>query len=387
MTHKPLKNIAYIIIIQLLFCVVSGKLYAEDVDNCLLCHKYPGLGIVDEAGNKELYYVNEQLYNNSVHSTIYCSECHPDITKFPHPDAKKVDCATVCHIEDPSTGELFSHAHMIDDFNRSVHGTEGKEHPEDFPTCTYCHENRMFHPVGNLSGTEEGIAREVMGHCYGCHGNKDWAAHFYKHFTHRMHQRRTSERMVALCSSCHEDQTKMERHGLQSVSTFRDTFHWQAIKFQDPDAPNCITCHAPVGYSSHQIMPQNEKGSAIYKDNLVQTCSNQFGLQQCHPGSTPSFAQGKVHPVQFKAGFYETDADASGEASDGLTTFTKLFGKGIDEEGNRWSYIQKLILICIKYFYILLITGLISFMIVHQILDYFATRREMHDGRTHHGPR
>ena len=47
------------------------------------------------------------------------------------------------------------------------------------------------------------------------------------------------------------------------------------------------------------------------------------------------------------------------------------------------SYYQNLILILIKYFYMVLIGGLIGFMIVHQILDYIATRRELRSKGRH----
>jgi hypothetical protein len=50
---------------------------------------------------------------------------------------------------------------------------------------------------------------------------------------------------------------------------------------------------------------------------------------------------------------------------------------------SRFEYYQMIILQLIKYFYMVLIGGLISFMIIHQMLDYFATRREMKEGETH----
>ena len=47
------------------------------------------------------------------------------------------------------------------------------------------------------------------------------------------------------------------------------------------------------------------------------------------------------------------------------------------------EYYQQIVLLLIKYFYMLLIGGLISFMIIHQILDYLAMRREMKEGGHH----
>ena len=64
---------------------------------------------------------------------------------------------------------------------------------------------------------------------------------------------------------------------------------------------HCIDCHAPVGYFAHEIMPKEDPRSAIHTDNLLATCSNQFGLQTCHPDATLSFAKGKIHPSGEKA--------------------------------------------------------------------------------------
>jgi hypothetical protein len=176
----------------------------------------------------------------------------------------------------------------------------------------------------------------------------------------------------------------MAQHNIKTVGTFRDTFHWQSIKYGDPNAPNCITCHAPVGYLSHEIMPKSDTRSAIYKDNLVRTCSNQGGLQVCHPDATRSFAEGTVHPAHYKTGIFEDKADALArkrEIEKGqIKPFQALLGQ---VTAGDQSYYQNMILTLIKYFYLVLIGCLIGFMIVHQILDYFATRRELRGGGRH----
>jgi len=393
---KSVTNIVTLAVIAVIFALcplTAPHLMAADVENCDLCHKYSGLGRIDESGRKHLYYVNDSLFQQSVHGKIRCKECHTEIEKYPHTNAKKVDCATVCHLIDPATGKNFSHATMIEKYELSVHGTKDKdgnlkEHAEDLAGCVYCHENRIYQPVTGLAKKDQGIAQEILDRCLGCHNEEQWARTFYNHFTHRLHQRRTSRKMVELCVSCHEDTEKMARHGLTVTGTFHDTFHWQGIKYGDPNAPNCITCHAPVGYFSHQIMPKNDPGSAIHKDNLVRTCANLDGVQVCHPSATPSFAQGKIHPAGFKIGVFEFKM----KGLDRLRKITRGEMKPFQEvraqqpaaeELTPLDYYQGLILQLIKYFYLMLIGGLISFMIVHQILDYFATRREMEKGGMH----
>jgi len=384
-------RILYLLSNLFLLFFLSSHAFAVDEENCLLCHKYSGLGRIDETGKKHLYYVNVTLYNQSVHGKIRCGECHLGIEKFPHGKVKKVDCATLCHLTDPATGRPFSHAGMIEKYEISVHGKGSAENPkkhiEDLPTCTYCHDNRIYHPISKLAGREQGIAQEIFDRCIGCHENNAWTEAFYYHFTERLHQRRSSQRMVELCTSCHEDEEKMARNNLKPVSTFRDTFHWQAIKYGDPNAPNCITCHAPVGYFSHEIMPKKDARSAIHKNNLVHTCINQGGVQVCHPDATPSFAQGTVHPYQFKAGLFEDQRDAQTRKKDiekgTFKPFQTLLARTLKPGADQPVSYQNIVMLLIKYFYMALIGVLISCMIVHQVLDYFATRRELSRKGTH----
>jgi hypothetical protein len=151
---------------------LSSLAFAVDEQNCLLCHKYSGLGRIDKTGKKHLYYINEKLYNQSVHGKIRCGECHQGIEKFPHGNVKPVDCASMCHLVDTSSNTPFSHARMIEKFDLSVHGKgsaeKPKQHIEDLPTCTYCHDNRIYPPVNKL----QGISQEIFDRCLGCHTNK-----------------------------------------------------------------------------------------------------------------------------------------------------------------------------------------------------------------------
>jgi len=369
---------------------LTSPLLAADVENCDLCHKYSGLGRIDESGRKRLFYVNQDSYTHSAHGRIRCKGCHVDIEEYPHADAKKVDCATECHLVEPSVERKFSHAKMIEQYENSVHGKrfQGKlkEHAEDLPTCTYCHENRILDPI-HLGRQLEDISEEILERCLGCHEDEQWTRTYFTHLTHRLHQRRTSKNIVELCSSCHEDEEKMKRHGLEATGTFRDTFHWQSIKYGDPNAPNCIDCHAPVGYFSHTIMHKEEPRAAVYKDNLVRTCSNPSGLHKCHIGATPAFAQGRIHPSGRKAAMFDLKLATLEKqeliAKGQLKPFTSLIEEKAQEELTPMDYYQRLILRYIRYFYMLLIGGLISFMIFHQFLDFLATRREMKERGTH----
>ena len=200
-----ISKIVLILMIIVTAFYLNSVVWAADVENCNLCHKYSGLGRIDENGKKRLFYVNEASYNHSAHGRLRCKDCHVNIEKFPHVDLEKVDCATECHLVEPSVEKKFSHAKMIEDYEQSVHGKQDaqgnlKENVEDLPTCTYCHENRILEPFAFVKG-KTGVSQEILGRCLGCHEDEGWTKTYYSHLTHRLKQRRSSKKMVELCAS------------------------------------------------------------------------------------------------------------------------------------------------------------------------------------------
>ena len=381
------KTVKLIIILTfMLFCVFpySSTVKAEnnpennmanDTDNCLLCHRYPSMGRYDEKGKKHILYINEEKFANSVHGKLKCTSCHIGLDKIPHTDVKPVDCSTNCHIIEPSTEREFSHANMVKKFNNSVHGLgndgKSKAHPEDLPTCKYCHANRMYNPYSSAWGGSEALSNETLARCEGCHTEKKWAHRFYSHFTHRMRQRRTHEEIVALCASCHGDKEKMNRHGLESIETYKDTFHWVQLKYGVEDAPDCISCHIPIGYSAHDIRPRTDPLSPINKKNRVKTCSNQGGIQVCHPRATQAFATGRVHAYGEKTLIMANEQVAAAVKKDSETLLLERAKEDIpNQEVFRYTVLR-----LIRLFYQTLIGLTIGFMLFHQGLDFLRARK------------
>jgi len=357
-----------------------GVTYAQsdvlpDTENCLLCHRYPNMGRYDKAGNKKIYYINDQLFAKSVHGKLRCKSCHAGLDEIPHTNVKKVDCSSKCHIKEPSTGKEFSHENMVNKYRASVHGVDSeinpKRFPEDLPTCKYCHDNPMYRPPRDIWGKSEALSNETLSRCMGCHTASQWAERFYSHFTHRMRKRRSQEEVVRLCTSCHEDQEKMARHGLESIETYKDTFHWIQVEYGVENAPDCISCHVPLGYSAHDIRPRTDRISPINMANRVKTCSNQGGMQSCHPGATKEFATGRVHAYGMKAQIMAAKNNKNLTEDQDIVYILERAEKDFSPEEVFHYKILKLI----RLFYKVLIASIISFMLVHQILDYMASRR------------
>ncbi|MCJ7602126.1 MAG: hypothetical protein MUO63_11595, partial [Desulfobulbaceae bacterium] len=360
-------------------------IYAADEEACSVCHKYAGLARIDtQTGKTRLFYVSEDIYINTVHGKVLCRNCHLNLDVIPHTDAKKVDCSTKCHVKEPSTDKEFSHGGIYAEFNTSIHGmnTPGmtKKSTEDLPRCSGCHVNPVYQPVSDLTTMQAGISQDALRRCLGCHENKEWTNRFYQHFAHRMHRSKTAVQTVALCLECHKDEKKMARHGLLATSNYKDTFHWKGVLYGDQNMPDCLSCHAPVGYTVHSMKIGTDPASSVYKNNLQKTCSNVEGTQICHPKATEQFATGKIHPSG--SGFEkQVTAYVAGEAT--LADMESLRYErrfrdlsGITDEDADLSTMdekelfQRKVYMIVKYVYTLLITVVIGGMLVHQVFDF-----------------
>jgi len=351
-----------------------------DTENCLLCHRYPNLGRYDEFGKKRVYYVNPEKFALSVHGKLKCKNCHIGLDSIPHTEVQKVDCATKCHIKEPSTNQEFSHANMIQKYEDSVHGRgapqKPKPYPEDLPTCKYCHNNRVPNPFDGQWGLSRALFTETLARCQGCHTKDRWAQNFYAHFVHRMRQRRLPAEVIKLCTSCHEDRDKMARHGLESIETFKDTFHWIEIKFGVKNAPDCLSCHVPLGYATHDIRPRSDPISPINELNRIQTCSNQGGMQACHPGAKAKFATGRVHAYGTKAQML-----AGRQINDFESLSRNLILERAEHDISEDEIFRFQVLQFIRLMYKIFIGATILFMAFHQWLDFLSAKRKQKHGK------
>jgi hypothetical protein len=290
------------------------------------------MGRYGDAGDKRIDYINADEFARSDHGKLPCTDCHVNLDKIPHAAYQKVDCSISCHVTDPSTNKKFSHSEIEKKYDASVHGFAKKNadqiFPGDLPLCQDCHYNRPY--------TSD---REVQ-------------------------RKRTQLEIVELCTRCH-------RHGLDPIDNFKDTFHWELAKYGVKNAPDCITCHAPLGYSSHDIRPGTDLLSPINAANRLKTCSNRQGTLECHPDASAKFASGRVHTYEVRPQF------ASGESVFDIEGRFKI----LMEERTKANITEKEIfhykvLYLFKLFYKVLIAVTISFMSLHQVFDYIRARKK-----------
>ena len=116
-----------IFVIGFLFFGTSQS-FSQTNDDCFSCHNDPELSKI-RSGKKVSLYVKPEALNNSVHSTLECTFCHPEaaVTDFPHPEnMAPVNCGD-CH--DVAMG----------DFMEGLHGAALKRNDKNAPTCKECH--------------------------------------------------------------------------------------------------------------------------------------------------------------------------------------------------------------------------------------------------------
>ena len=281
----------------LIFCGTTGLANAEDELNCVLCHKHRGLSRIDENGNLRLFYINEAMFEEGPHFRVKCIDCHQDIAKIPHDPAKKVDCTTECHLTEPSGQKNFSHKSVADQLGKSAHSKldaqgKEKENVQDYPFCKDCHEEPLYRPLSFFKGKAGGISKRGISRCKTCHRTGKFAESFYKHVTSRLQKTRKGVEMVEVCARCHGDKEFQKRHKLDDVVTsYKETFHYKAIRFGSEETPDCIDCHVVKGESVHFIEGKDSPTAANNKKNVPATCRT----SECHDKASEKLAEYHVH--------------------------------------------------------------------------------------------
>lgn len=280
---------------------------AEDRENCLLCHRYPGLSRFDpEAGRVRLFYIDPSYAHHGLgpHSRLACTDCHgrEEVGVVPHGTVRPVDCLRQCHIVDPNGGEKrFSHANVARMLEQGVHTAETLSKLEftggplleaGQSQCLYCHDEPVFRdPRGmNWAGAEgPGFDR-----CDACHGSQIRidVSYYYRHVAARLSPARSTLEIAQVCAICHSDPKVLEQHELpNSVASFVRSFHGKAALLGDTTTASCLSCHVNSGENAHLMLGPKHPESSVYVDRIADSCRS----TDCHPGADKGIAATAVH--------------------------------------------------------------------------------------------
>mgnify|MGYP001814454311 FL=1 len=303
-----------------LLAIAAGSAFAQDID-CGECH-------------------DDVTHTTTVHTDVTCLECHTNVTSA-HEGADLEPLT-----DEESCGEC--HGSVGRTIGRSVHGGEagcldchGAPHDiregsdlasavskvNQIQQCGACHDDPPELIDGFLAG-EHGKALLLSGlinapTCSDCHGDhrimetdkgraptahqnspemcgtchsilleewKDQSAHGLAwqadeegpvcvdcHASHEIVDPTTYNARHAgasNCGTCHEDY----------LTTFRDSFHGQALHLGMSEGATCADCHTP-----HKNLAADNPASSVHPDNRLDTCGN------CHEDITAAFATFDPH--------------------------------------------------------------------------------------------
>ncbi|HHL39325.1 MAG TPA: cytochrome C [Deltaproteobacteria bacterium] len=296
-SQTPFVFLALVVLAALLPLLSAEPAAAADELNCLLCHKYRGLSRIAEDGKFRLFYINENLFESGPHAKVKCNDCHRDINEIPHEPARPVNCTVECHIVEPSGQRRFSHQPIEDILLKGVHGKYDengklKKYAEDYPGCKDCHEEPLYRPLSFFKGKSYGVSERAIGRCKTCHRTGKFAEIFYTHVTSRLQKTRSPREIVEICAKCHGDEKFRRRHKLDDVVTsYKETFHYKAIRHGSEHTPDCVDCHVVYGENVHLIEGQISPTSAVNEANVARTCRT----EDCHPRAGENLAGYQVH--------------------------------------------------------------------------------------------
>lgn len=205
---------------------------------CLACHESAELTKDLGHGKTASVHVDPAKFAASVHAPLECTNCHAEVTGYPHdPAPKKVDCAS-CHPDSVAA------------WDNSLHAIALKAGLAKGAQCADCH----------------GPAHESLP-------SSDPAS-------------KTSHASIPkTCAACHGQQFIMEKAGLnaQSAISYQASVHGRAVAKGSAKAAVCTDCH-----EHHAVRPANDPLSGIFKFNVGRTCG------VCHPAIASHYA-GSVH--------------------------------------------------------------------------------------------
>jgi cytochrome b subunit of formate dehydrogenase len=305
-----------------LLVLAGAPVLAQDID-CGECHDAADVG-----------------YTSTAHPDVACVECHTNVT----PAHKDADLEQLT--DEESCGEC--HGSILRSTGRSVHKGEagcndchGAPHeireiddlasavspinqiqqcgnchddpPElvegyitsehgkalllsgliNAPSCSDCHgDHRIMKADSGRAPTEHYNSPEMCGTCHQILFEewKDKSAHGLAwqaeeegpvcvdcHSSHQVVDPTTYDARHAgagNCGGCHEEY----------LTTFRFSFHGQALHLGLSEGATCADCHTP-----HKNLPADNPASSVHPDNRLETCGN------CHEGITASFASFDPH--------------------------------------------------------------------------------------------
>lgn len=295
--------------VMIALACASSQLYADDPDNCLLCHGYRGLSRFDETQDRVHVYFVDPTYtaaHRGPHARLACTACHErsEVSSIPHETVSPVNCTRTCHLSDPGGLERrFSHDNILPMLAQSAHSAEaisklsftgGPLLGENQSLCLYCHDEPLFRDPHLTIPNFKDISGRVFDRCDVCHSDRvDVDINYYvRHIASRFQPARTPLETAQACAVCHSDrQVLRDTEMKDSVASFLRSFHGKAALLGDFSTADCLSCHVRSGSNAHLMLPPKDPASSVHPVNVADSCRS----TTCHPGADKQIADTAVH--------------------------------------------------------------------------------------------
>jgi cytochrome b subunit of formate dehydrogenase len=221
----------HLFILTIALLLGSGLAYAQEIDDCLMCHEDEELTKIRGERVVSLY-IDLDEYTESVHGRedMTCIDCHADLDG----------------LED--------------------------EHAEDLEPvdCSMCHDDAYEVYSQSLHGRESEAGNALAPHCWDCHGAHDILP------PENEKSRVNRFNIPVMCGSCHKEGAPVARMfdiPQDSILThYSQSIHGEGLfKRGLTISAVCIDCH-----TGHSVLDHLDPASTIHRDNVATTC------QQCH---------------------------------------------------------------------------------------------------------
>jgi hypothetical protein len=292
MKFKRLFNHLFLFIVAIFICVIlscfkihpvqasaSSDIYqqgAPEVAECLSCHGQSNWNMNLPSGDVLNLSVDYDVFRQSVHKDMTCTECHIGYEKFPAPHNKITaknkreymisyhDTCQKCHQE------------QFSQVSDSVHDLLYMTGNLDTPLCADCHQPHKQAHIDHLNIPQENASISWQAQiCADCHvdafedyktivhgsgllsdDNQDMPDCIDCHNVHAIcdpSQNKFRKTSVDICAKCHTDSEIMQKYGLETnvLETYM-VFHGTTITMLEDYNPDSLT-NKPTCYDCHGI--------------------------------------------------------------------------------------------------------------------------------------
>ncbi len=236
---------------------------AQETGKCLACHSAMKGKIKLANGTLIELNVDTDKFNDSVHNSLSCTDCHLRFTDSPHASPEAAVAASVTAV-----AAKISRKHTAD--------------PVAAAACVNCHEEIVRKVLESVHGRNIVEKNETDGAlCLDCHGSP----HYIKPIKDPL-AKMGRKLQVETCGSCHGKKELIEKYKLEEnvMDSFRESFHGRKLHLGHTRAPVCTSCH-----SSHDIRKKDDPQSPVFGSNKLATCG------KCHKGANEKFVPAITH--------------------------------------------------------------------------------------------